>query len=197
MDFAQSADIVAPQLLDATIWHESVGIRITEVEAYLGAHDPAAHSARGKTAANAALFGPPGHLYVYHSYGIHKAGNIVSHPPGGSGGVLLRAGEVVAGLDLVRERRGEQVPFERLASGPGNFGKALGLAITDNSAPIALDGPGRFRLELRPASARPRIVVGPRIGISQNAEALLRYWLPGDRTVSSRKTWAAELGSAS
>ncbi|MDU0479668.1 DNA-3-methyladenine glycosylase [Staphylococcus chromogenes] len=190
MDFAKPADLIAPLLLDATLWHESVGIRVTEVEAYLGADDAAAHSARGRTRANAALFGPPGRLYVYHSYGIHKAGNIVAHPPGGSGGVLLRAGEVIAGLDEVRARRGANIPDHRLASGPGNFGKALGLQITDNSSPISLASEGRFRLQLRPAEQHPDIVMGPRIGITKNADALLRYWLPGDPTVSARKTWA-------
>lgn len=193
MDFAQPADRIAPLLLDAIIWHESVGIRITEVEAYLGADDAAAHSARGQTRANAALFGPPGRLYVYHSYGIHKAGNIVAHPPGGSGGVLLRAGEVVAGLDEARARRGANIPDHRLASGPGNFGKALGLGISDNSCEISLGDTGRFRLQLSPAGKATRVVVGPRVGITKNAAALLRYWIPGDKTVSSRKTWVAEL----
>lgn len=170
--------MVAPELLGAVITHGGVAVRITEVEAYLGVNDPASHCARGLTPANAAMFGPPGRWYVYHSYGIHKAGNIVCHPDGGSGGVLLRAGEVISGQDLAASRRGP-VPHHRLASGPGNLGKTLGLEIDDNGTPVALELPG----------STPDIVVGPRIGITKNTDALLRFWIPGEPTISARKSF--------
>ncbi|MEJ5927901.1 DNA-3-methyladenine glycosylase [Corynebacterium sp. H128] len=183
--FARPADVVAPLLLNAVLTHDGVSLRITEVEAYLGINDPASHAARGLTNANAALFGPPGHLYVYHSYGIHKAGNIVAHPHGESGGVLIRAGEIVAGQDVAKQRRGQVAPH-KLASGPGNVGKALGLLIDDNSTPISLNSRGAFSLELPAQPAE--FVSGPRIGITKNPEAPLRFWILGERTVSGRKT---------
>lgn len=165
--------MVAPELLGAVVTHNGVSIRITEVEAYLGVGDAASHCARGLTKSNAAMFGPPGRWYVYHSYGIHKAGNIVCHPEGGSGGVLLRAGEVVSGIELAVSRRGS-VPHHRLASGPGNLGKTLGLEIADNGTPIDLQLP----------AVAPDFIIGPRIGITKNPDALLRFGIPGEKTVS-------------
>lgn len=91
INFDDPADVVAPQLLGATLTHAGVTMRITEVEAYLGTGDPAAHTARGITPRNAAMFGPGGHMYVYLSYGIHRAGNIVCAPEGTGQGCLLRA----------------------------------------------------------------------------------------------------------
>ncbi len=181
IDFLQSADIVAPQLLGCTITHDGVSIRLTEVEAYLGAEDPAAHTHRGKTARNAAMFGPGGHMYVYISYGIHRAGNIVCAPEGTGQGVLLRAGEVIAGEDNAFRRRG-RVPFPRLAMGPGNLGQALNLQLADNHAPVT--GPDFSLME---PVERPEWVRGPRIGISKNVDAPLRFWIPGDPTVSVRR----------
>lgn len=181
IDFQQPADIVAPQLLGCVIIHGVVQIRLTEVEAYLGATDAAAHTYRGKTARNAAMFGPGGHLYVYRSYGIHLAGNIVCAPAGVGQGVLMRAGEVIGGTDEAYRRRGD-VPFTRLAQGPGNLGKALGLELEDNNVPIGGVDFG-FRLPEMP----PAVTRGPRIGISKNAEATLRFWIPGDATVSRRR----------
>ena len=179
IDFAQPADVVAPQLLGCVITHNGVSVRLTEVEAYVGSTDPAAHTYRGKTARNAAMFGPPGRLYVYFSYGIHHNGNIVCAPEGEGQGCLMRGGEVVAGEELARERRQRPerapIPFENLARGPGNLGQALGLTLADNGA----------RVELTMREEAPEWVAGPRIGISKNAEAPLRFWIPGDKTVSS------------
>lgn len=176
IDFTRPADLVAPELLGCVISHRGVSVRLTEVEAYLGAEDAAAHTYRGMTPRNAAMFGPPGRLYVYLSYGIHLAGNLVCAPEGTGHGCLMRAGEVVAGRDTAYRRRGD-VPFQRLASGPGNLGKALGLALEDNGTPVLLERP----------EAAPEWVVGPRIGISKNRDAPLRFWIPGDRTVSARR----------
>lgn len=187
IDLLQPADIVAPQLLGCTLTHGGVSIRITEVEAYLDSTDEAAHTYRGKTPRNAAMFGPGGHMYVYISYGIHRAGNIVCGPEGTGQGVLLRAGEVVSGDSIAQNRRGEGIPHARLAQGPGNFGQALGLEVSDNHASIF--GPS-FVISDRVET--PEIVRGPRIGISKNTEALLRFWIPNDPTVSGRRGYPKE-----
>lgn len=176
IDFSAPADIVAPQLLGCVLTHRGVSIRITEVEAYLGEEDPAAHTYRGKTARNATIFGPPGRLYVYLSYGIHHNGNIVCAPEGTGQGCLLRGGEVVDGVDTAFRRRGTQ-DFHNLARGPGNFGKAMGFELEDNHTPVALT----------PRETEPEWVRGPRVGISKNTAAELRFWIPGDKTVSARR----------
>ena len=176
IDVTRNADLVAPELLGCVVTFHGVSVRLTEVEAYRGAEDAAAHTYRGRTPRNATMFGPPGRLYVYLSYGIHMAGNIVCAPEGVGQGCLMRAGEVVAGLDTAYRRRGD-VPFERLASGPGNLGKTLGLSLEDNGAPVTLEVP----------EVAPEWVAGPRIGISKNVDAPLRFWIPGDRTVSGRR----------
>lgn len=182
IDFLQPADIVAPQLLGCTISHAGVSVRLTEVEAYLGEGDPAAHTFRGPTPRNAAMFGPGGHLYVYVSYGIHRAGNIVCGPAGTGQGVLMRAGEVVDGLEQAYLRRPPNTPAVRLAQGPGNLGRTLDLQLSDNHSPI--NGP---EFTLRERVLEPDWVRGPRIGISKNIDAPLRFWIPGDPTVSVRR----------
>lgn len=181
IDFGQPANIVAPLLLGATISHAGVTIRITEVEAYLGASDPASHTYRGMTRRNIAMFGPPARLYVYRSYGIHLAGNIVCAPEGVGHACLLRAGEVIDGIPLALQRRG-QMPFHRLAQGPGNVGAALGLSLELNKESIY--GP---LVQFTERSAVPEIVRGTRIGISKNTEAKLRFWIPNHASVSARK----------
>lgn len=196
IDFNQTADIVAPQLLGAVLQRGPVAIQITEVEAYLGEADPASHAFIGPTARNSVMFGPPGHLYVYASYGIHRAGNLVCSPEGIAGGVLLRAGRVLSGLDVVRARRGAKAPAVGLARGPGNLGKSLGLdlgcngsPVTQADAPAALD-PSELALRdesiftLYTAAPPTDVLVGPRIGITKNSAAPLRFWLPNEPSVS-------------
>ena len=175
IDFTQPADIVAPQLLGTALSHGDVTIRITEVEAYLGATDPAAHTYRGMTKQNRAMFGPPGRLYVYRSYGIHLACNIVCAP------------EVIHGIPRALDRRGLR-PLYRLAQGPGNFGAALGVDLGLNGVSIF-----STRLGFINRVAEPEIVVGPRIGISKNADAPLRFWIPNHPTVSARKGYPPSL----
>ncbi|MDO4761976.1 MAG: DNA-3-methyladenine glycosylase [Corynebacterium sp.] len=182
LDFATSADIVAPQLLGATLSHAGVTLRITEVEAYLGTTDPASHSHNGMTRRNLPMFGPPAHFYVYRSYGIHLAGNIVCAEEGIGHAVLLRAGEIIDGLPLALQRRGK-LPFHKLAQGPGNLGKALDFTLELNRASIF--GP---ELQFTPRATAPEITSGPRIGISKNTDAPLRFWIPNHPTVSRRKT---------
>ncbi|MDO4630942.1 MAG: DNA-3-methyladenine glycosylase [Corynebacterium sp.] len=188
IDFTKPADIVAPQLLGAAITHGDVTIRITEVEAYLGANDAASHTFRGMTKRNLAMFGPPARLYVYQSYGIHLACNIVCAPEGNGQGCLLRAGEIINGIPRALDRRGN-MPFYRLAQGPGNFGAALG-------AQLDLNGESIFGsvLSFTARVAEPEIVCGPRIGISKNADAPLRFWIPNHPTVSARRGYPPKVG---
>lgn len=179
IDFSRNADVVAPQLLGCLITHNGVTVRLTEVEAYTGANDPAAHTYRGQTDRNATMFGPGGRLYVYLSYGIHLNGNIVCANEGDGQGCLMRGGEVVDGEALAYSRRQRPdrnpIPFANLARGPGNLGQALGLDLADNGTAV----------ELAPREREPQWVAGPRIGISKNAEAPLRFWIPRDPTVST------------
>lgn len=180
---------VAPQLLGWRLRHLSdagvVEVRITEVEAYEGADDPASHSYRGPTARNATMFGPAGHLYVYRSYGVHWAGNIVVGPAGSPSGVLLRAGTVVNGLALARDRRAMRLdrPDHHLARGPGNLGQALGLDAGFDGEP--LDGSARLLLVRASLGADESVVVGPRVGVSLAHTLPWRFWIDGDPSVSA------------
>jgi len=179
-DLRQSAVDVAPQLLGCALRVGTVAIRLTEVEAYEGSLDPASHAYRGMTRRNAVMFGPAGRLYVYFSYGIHHAVNIVCGTEGTSSAVLLRAGEVVDGLDVVRERRGT-LPDVRLARGPGNLGACLGLTTTDSGLEL-----GAGRAALLPSPSQPgEVRSGPRVGVSAAADVPWRFWLAGDPTVSA------------
>ncbi|WP_342319334.1 DNA-3-methyladenine glycosylase [Corynebacterium mayonis] len=179
IDFTQPANVVAPQLLGCVLTHGGVSLRITEVEAYLGVDDPASHTYNGKTARNAAMFGPPGRFYVYVSYGIHYNSNIVCAPEGEGQGCLLRGGEVLTGEKVARKRRQRPdrapIDFHNLARGPGNVGQALGLTLQDNGAPV----------NLTVREAEPEWVAGPRIGISKNTAVPLRFWIPGEKSVST------------
>ncbi len=182
LDLTPRADQVAPRLLGAVLWRGRIGLRLTEVEAYLGTIDPASHAFRGPGGRADTMFGPPGHLYVYLSYGIHLALNLVCSPAGEASGVLLRSAEVVGGIDLARQRRllpsGRRVPDTRLASGPGNLGKVLGLSRSDDGTPLG----GEFRL-VAPSSP-VEVSQGPRVGISLAVDWPLRFWVTGDPTVS-------------
>jgi DNA-3-methyladenine glycosylase len=172
---AGSALEIAPRLLGATIRHGGVALRLTEVEAYAGSDDPGSHAYRGRTPRNEVMFGPAGHLYCYFVYGMHVCANLVTGPVGQAGAVLLRAGEVVAGIELARERR-PGVRDRDLARGPARLCTALGLVLTDNGA--VLD------LELAPAAVGT-VATGPRVGLRLAAERPWRFWLPGEPTVSS------------
>ena len=129
------------------------------------------------------MFGPPGHLYVYFSYGMHWAANIICGPDGVASGVLLRAGEVVDGLELARSRRGRSKDRD-LARGPGRLTQALGLS-AEHKGSALLDG-GPVRLE--PAVARPEMIMaGPRVGVSVEADRPWRFWEAGSPFVSDYK----------
>ena len=175
--FARSVHQVAPDLIGATLLVDGVGGRIVEVEAY-DQQDPASHAYRGRTPRNAAMFGPPGHAYVYRSYGIHWCLNLVCGGEGVAEAVLIRALEPTRGVDLQkRRRRVENV--RQLCSGPGKLCQALG--ITREHDGLALDVPP-FRLEAR--EDVPEIVTGPRIGITRATELRWRYMSAGSPYLS-------------
>lgn len=179
---ARPADEVAPLLLGAVITGRGVAVRLTEVEAYLGQDDPGSHAFRGVTPRTRTMFGEPGRLYVYFSYGMHVCANIVCSPAGTASAVLLRAGEVVDGISLARERRPTSRSDADLARGPARLTKALGIELADDAA--ALDGV-TFALELPPHPSPAAL--GPRVGVSGagGTDAFpLRFWIPGDPTVS-------------
>jgi DNA-3-methyladenine glycosylase len=139
--FARDAVEVAPALLGCVIEHETpeglVAVALTEVEAYHGQADPASHAYRGRTQRNAVMFGPPGHAYVYFTYGMHFCVNLVCLPEGTASAVLLRAGRVVAGVDLATARRTAPGPQGRdLARGPARLCQALGIAREQNGADV-------------------------------------------------------------
>ena len=178
MHLDRPARLVAPDLLGAILTVDDVSIRLTEVEAYEGEADAASHAWRGVTPRNAVMYGPSGRLYVYLSYGIHSCVNVVCDVEGIASAVLLRAGEVVSGEEPVRMRRG-QVPYTRLASGPGNLGSALGLTAADSG--LALDGVRASLVE----GTSGVVSVGPRVGISRAADTNWRFWLAGEPSVSA------------
>ncbi|WP_227982832.1 DNA-3-methyladenine glycosylase [Nocardia spumae] len=190
----------ARRVLGATLRSGPVAVRIVEVEAYGGDpagpwHDPAAHSGRGRTPRNAVMFGPPGMLYVYFSYGMHTCVNVTSGPDGVASAVLLRAGEVIEGLDIARTRRPAARTDADLARGPGNFGSALGVTLADYGTAL-FDPAAPIRLELGPAITDSRIGSGPRVGVSLAADRPWRLWLRDSAAVSSyrRSPRAPEVG---
>jgi DNA-3-methyladenine glycosylase len=166
---------VAPRLLGATLTHGGVTVRLTEVEAYDGPGDPGSHAYKGMTARNEVMFGPPGHLYVYFTYGMHHCCNVVCGPVGQPSAVLLRAGEVVDGLETARARRGRSTDRD-LARGPGRLCQALGLDLTANGLDLA----GL----LEPGQAVTEVSTGPRVGLRLAAERPWRFWITGEPTVS-------------
>jgi DNA-3-methyladenine glycosylase len=182
--YLDSPEVVACSLLGKLITRnlngERLTGRITEIEAYLGLSDPAAHSFIGKTARNAVLFGPPGFSYVYFIYGMHYCLNFSCEPEGEPGGVLIRALQPIAGLETMARLRGLSGPVRPrlLCSGPGRLCQALGITLAENGLDVTrAKSPLRVLDDgFRPAS----ISVTPRIGISKAIDMPLRFVVTGD-----------------
>ncbi|MET1153031.1 DNA-3-methyladenine glycosylase [Arthrobacter sp.] len=180
---------VGPGLLGARLAHTTaegtVAVRLTEVEAYMGERDPGSHAFRGLTNRNKVMFGPPGHIYVYFTYGMHHCVNIVCGHEGQATAVLLRAGEVTDGLELARSRRTSAKRDAELARGPARLAMALGLELGDNGRAVAAGG----LVLTRPAvqASHQHVRNGPRVGVSGEGGTDAypwRFWLEGEPTVS-------------
>ena len=193
--FSREVHAVARDLLGAYLTSRSpegdVTLRITEVEAYAGADDPGSHAFRGRTSRNAAMFAEPGRLYVYRHLGLHHCLNIVAEPTGTPAAVLLRAGEIVDGVELARKRREDVgvVDSERqLARGPARLAVALGLDMRANGADVTEAG-GDIVLHRQQVVAQPTHKSGPRVGVAgsggEGGRFPWRYWLTDERTVSA------------
>jgi DNA-3-methyladenine glycosylase len=191
--FARHATEVAPDLLGCVIEHQTpdglVAVALTETEAYAGETDPASHAYRGKTRRNAVMFGPPGHAYVYFTYGMHFCVNLVCLGENTASAVLLRAGSVIAGEELARTRRAGRgpdraIPARDLARGPARLCQALGIDRSLDGADVcAADSPLRVRMPGTTARS-VKISSGPRVGVAVAAEVPWRFWLEGEPTVS-------------
>ncbi|HME65957.1 MAG TPA: DNA-3-methyladenine glycosylase [Streptosporangiaceae bacterium] len=212
--FARPAVEVAPQVLGLVLEHGTpaglVAVALTEVEAYAGRSDPASHAYRGQTRRNAVMFGPPGHAYVYFTYGMHFCVNLVCLGNGSASAVLLRAGRIIEGEELARSRRtgvpkGVQgargvrgdgsprekkaIPFRDLARGPARLCQALDIDRSLDGADVCVpESPLRMRWPDASTTARSvdrKILSGPRVGISAAAEVPWRFWVEGEPTVSA------------
>ncbi len=185
--FDQPAVEVAPFLLGAVLSHAGVSVRLTEVEAYLGGGvDPGSHAFRGQTARNASMYGPSGHLYAYFTYGMHVCANVVCSPVGQASGLLLRAGEVVEGIELARARRTTARSDRDLARGPARLAVALGIG-------LSVDGADLFTLPfgLTLPEHPVEYLTGPRTGVGGEGGGgerfPWRFWMPGEPSVSPYK----------
>jgi DNA-3-methyladenine glycosylase len=172
---------------------DEVRARIVEVEAYLGEDDPASHAFRGRTARSSIMFGPPGHLYVYLSYGMHHCANVVCGPEGTASAVLLRAAAAEFGEAAVRARRGRSDSGNRLLSGPGNLCRGLAIGLGDNGADLC----GQGRLFLKARADPPPLSSGPRVGVSRAADVPWRFWWTGHPAVSLRRGAGTNKGTGS
>lgn len=175
--FARSVHEVAPELIGATFLVDGIGGRIVEVEAYHHT-DPAAHSFRGETPRNAVMFGPPGFVYVYRSYGIHWCVNFVCERAGSASAVLIRAIEPTMGIEEMQRRRG-LADIGALCSGPGKLTQAMGITIAHNALPL-----DAAPLELFGRSGDIEVVTGVRIGITKAVDLPWRYGLKGSQFLS-------------
>ena len=174
---------VAPALLGAVLRKGPAAGRIVEVEAYGGSDDPSSHAFRGPTPRNASMFGPPGTLYVYRSYGIHWCANVACGEIGEGTAVLIRALAPLDGLDLMRQRRAAVRRERDLCSGPGKLAQALGLSRDDDGTDLC-DPASAVRLEVGQPVERADIRTTPRIGITAAADRPWRFLVAGDQNVS-------------
>jgi DNA-3-methyladenine glycosylase len=217
---AEPPAAVAPRLLGAVLRVGEVSLRLTEVEAYAGADDPGSHAFRGPTSRNEVMFGPSGRLYVYLIYGMHHCVNVVCGPEGEPGAVLLRAGEVLAGLAVARERRPGAADRD-LARGPARLCRALGIGPGHNGTCLDHDGTGLGHhgtglghhgtgladgsghaegfvgLTLAGEPVAPdRVASGPRVGLRRASQRPWRFWIEGEATVSAYRPARPARGSS-
>jgi DNA-3-methyladenine glycosylase len=178
---------VAPELLGCVIEHETpqglVAVALTEVEAYMGTADPASHAYRGQTRRNAVMFGPPGHAYVYFTYGMHFCVNLVCMPEGIASAVLLRAGAVVEGARLARGRRAASRADADLARGPARLCQALAIDRALDGADVC-DAASPLRIRPGQPPDPGQVRCGPRVGVRGAADVPWRFWVDGEPTVS-------------
>ncbi|MEX0665195.1 MAG: DNA-3-methyladenine glycosylase [Acidimicrobiia bacterium] len=186
--YAQDARKLAPLLLNKVLMHHDPDagrllVRIVEVEAYAGAEDPASHGYRGKTGRNATMFGPPGHLYVYFTYGMHWCANVVGGSEGIASGVLLRAAEPMTGVETMRTRRPAARQETELCSGPARLTQALGLT-GDHDGTDLVRGVVRLLDDGMPPPRRP--IATTRVGLraGRGDEDRWRFFVPGNLNVS-------------
>jgi DNA-3-methyladenine glycosylase len=177
---------VAPDLLNKVLVHEGRAARIVEVEAYRGRDDPGSHAFRGETPRTRVMFGPPGHLYVYFSYGMHWCANAVCGRDGEAGAVLLRAGDPLEGLEAMREARPAARRDRDLCSGPAKLCQALGLDRAHDGADLTSADRGVTIVD--DGTAPPGDPgVSTRIGLSAGAEHPWRWFVPDDPNVSRHR----------
>jgi DNA-3-methyladenine glycosylase len=184
--FDRPSEEVAPDLLGHVFAHAGpdgeVAVRLTEVEAYAGMVDPASHAYRGRTRRNAVMFGPPGHAYVYFTYGMHFCVNLVCGAAGHASAVLLRAGAVVSGADLARARRPRSSARD-LARGPARLCQALAIDRRLDGADVC-DGSGPLRILTGASVERSLVRSGPRTGVNGGKDTPWRFWVDGEPSVS-------------
>jgi len=176
--------VAARLLLGSVLESGGVQVRLTEVEAYRGGDDPASHCYRGRTPRNDVMFGPAGHLYVYFVYGMHFCANVVSLTDGVPGAVLLRAGEVVSGVDIARSRRPAARGDAELAKGPARLTGVLGLDREHNGTDLT-DPASPVRLLAGDPVPAGTIRTGPRVGVALAMDVPWRFWVDGSPAVSS------------
>jgi len=185
--------LVAPDLLGKILirrhGRKLLAGRIVEVEAYLGADDPAAHAAIGRTPRNSVLFGPPGHAYVYFIYGAHYCLNVSCLPDGVPGGILFRALEPLQGIEEMFKLRGidETSDLRRLTTGPGRLAAAFGITRAGDNAKDLSDAKSDLYIADE-GTPPPRTLITKRIGITKATDMPLRYIVAGSRFVSGKKT---------
>lgn len=184
--FDRAAVEVAPELLGRVIEHRTadglVAVRLTEVEAYAGEEDPASHAFRGRTGRNATMYGEAGHAYVYFIYGMHHCINLVCLGPGVAAAVLLRAGEVVEGLDLARWRR-RPARDRDLARGPARLCQALGIRRAHDGAD-GCDAAGPLRVREGEPVPASLVRTSPRTGVAVARDRAWRFYVAGEPHVS-------------
>ncbi|MFV8189286.1 MULTISPECIES: DNA-3-methyladenine glycosylase [unclassified Streptomyces] len=186
---------VAPDLLGRILVRTTpegpIALRLTEVEAYDGAADPGSHAYRGRTARNEVMFGPPGHVYVYFTYGMWFCMNLVCGPEGRASAVLLRAGEVIEGAELARKRRLSARNDKELAKGPARLATALGVDRALDGTDACAAGETPLRILTGTATGSDQVSNGPRTGVGgDGAVHPWRFWVTNDPTVSPYRAHA-------